>query len=138
MTRVNRGLITSLRGDWETPRALYQALDAEFCFDYDPCPTKPPENGLETDWGNTNFVNPPYGKEIQKWIQKGYQENLKGKTIVFLLPSRTDTGWWHDYIMKADEIRFIRGRLKFDDQKNSAPFPSVIAAFKNKKIWKTE
>ena len=136
MTRVNRGLFTSLRGDWKTPRALYQALDAEFCFDYDPCPTKPKINGLDSEWGYMNFVNPPYGKEITKWIQKGFQESLKGKTVVFLIPSRTDTRWWHDYILKADEIRFIRGRLRFDDQKNSAPFPSAIVIFNNNKYGK--
>jgi DNA N-6-adenine-methyltransferase Dam len=136
MTRINGGLFTSLRGDWKTPRALYQALDAEFRFDYDPCPAKPKLDGLKSDWGNINFVNPPYGKEITKWIQKGYQESLKGKTVVFLLPSRTDTRCWHDYIMKADEIRFIRGRLKFDDQKNSAPFPSAIAIFINRNYGK--
>ncbi len=136
MTALNRGLFTSLRGDWKTPRALYQALDAEFRFDHDPCPAKPKINGLESDWGNVNFVNPPYGKEITKWIQKGYQENLKGKTVVFLVPSRTDTQWWHDYIMKANKIRFIRGRLKFDDQKNSAPFPSAIVVFKQKQYGK--
>jgi hypothetical protein len=132
MTRVNRGLFSSLRTDWKTPKALYRVLDAEFGFDFDPCPDKPTINGLESDWGNVNFVNPPYGKEITKWIQKGYGESLKGKTVVFLLPSRTDTAWWHDFVMKAHEIRFIRGRLRFDDQKNSAPFPSVIAVFKNK------
>ena len=136
MVRINRGLFTSLRGDWKTPRALYQALYAKFRFDYDPCPVKPKVNGLESEWGNINFVNPPYGKEIMKWIQKGYQENLKGKTVVFLIPSRTDTRWWHDYIMKADETRFIRGRLKFDDQKNSAPFPSAIIVFKQRKYGK--
>lgn len=136
MTRVNRGLFTSLRGDWKTPRALYQALDAEFGFDYDPCPTQPIENGLESEWGETNFVNPPYGKVITKWIQKGFQEGLKGKTVVFLLSSRTDTRWWHEFVMKADEIRFIRGRLKFDDQKNSAPFPSAIVVFNHKKYGK--
>ncbi len=135
MNRINRGLFASLRGDWKTPRALYQALDAEFRFDFDPCPVKPAINGLESDWGNSNFVNPPYGKEIVNWIQKGYEENLKGKTVVFLLPSRTDTRWWHDFVMKADEIRFIRGRLKFDDQKGSAPFPSAIAIFRPR-IWK--
>jgi hypothetical protein len=132
MTRVNRGLFSSLRGDWKTPKALYQALDAEFNFDYDPCPVKPKFDGLESEWGETNFVNPPYGREIGRWIQKGYEQNLKGKTVVFLLPSRTDTRWWHDYILKANEIRFIRGRLKFDDQKNSAPFPSAIVVFKTK------
>ena len=93
MTRINRGLFTSLRGDWKTPRALYQALDAEFHFDCDPCPSNAIFNVLETEWGNVNFVNPPYGKEITKWVQKGCQENLKGKTVVFLLPSRTDTRW---------------------------------------------
>ena len=136
MTRVNRGLFTSLRVDWKTPRALYQALDAEFHFDYDPCPTKPKIDGLHSEWGKVNFVNPPYGKEIKDWIQKGYQENLKRKTVVFLLPSRTDTRWWHDFVMKATEIRFIRGRLRFDDQKNPAPFPSAIAVFKPRKHGK--
>ena len=136
MGRVNRGLFTSARGDWKTPKVLYQALNAEFHFDHDPCPTMPKTDGLESDWGSVSFVNPPYGKEITKWIQKGYQENLKGKTVVFLLPSRTDTKWWHDYVMKAEEIRFIRGRLKFDDQKNSAPFPSAIAVFRKKKYGK--
>ena len=137
MARINRGLFTSLRINWKTPKALYQALDAEFHFDHDPCPTIPKINGLESEWGNVNFVNPPYGKQMEKWIQKVYQENSKGKTVVFLLASRTDTRWWHDYIMKADEIRFIRGRLKFDDQKNSAPFPSAIAIFRPR-VWKTE
>ena len=137
MTRINRGLFTTLRGDWKTPRSLYQALDAEFHFDYDPCPVNPKINGLESEWGNVNFVNPPYGREITRWIQKGYQESLKKKTVVFLLPSRTDTRWWHDYIMEADEIRFIRGRLKFGDQKGSAPFPSAIVIFRPR-IWKTE
>ena len=137
MTTINRGLFTSLRGDWRTPKALYQGLEAEFNFDHDPCPIKPKINGLQSEWGNVNFVNPPYGKEITNWIQKGYQENLKGKTVVFLIPSRTDTRWWHDYIMRAHEIRFIRGRLKFDDQKNPAPFPSVIAIFRPR-VWKTE
>jgi hypothetical protein len=137
MIRLNRGLFTSLRGNWKTPTALYQALDAEFRFDHDPCPTKPKDSGLDSEWRNVNFVNPPYGREIGKWIEKGYEESLKGKVIVFLLPSRTDTRWWHEFVMKADEIRFIRGRLKFDDQKNSAPFPSAVAVFKPKS-WKTE
>lgn len=126
---MNKGLFTSARGDWKTPKAVYQTLDAEFGFDYDPCPTKPTKNGLLTDWGGCNFVNPPYGTEIGKWIKKGYEEYLKGKIVVFLIPSRTDTRWWHEYIMKATEIRFIKGRLRFDDQKNSAPFPSAIAIY---------
>jgi hypothetical protein len=136
MSRINRGLFTSLRGDWKTPKALFQALDAEFNFDFDPCPVKPTTDGLKSRWGNVNFVNPPYGKEITRWIQKGYREYLLGNTVVFLLPSRTDTRWWHDFVMRATEIRFIKGRLKFDDQKNSAPFPSAIAIFKPKQYGK--
>jgi hypothetical protein len=78
------------------------------------------------------FVNPPYGREIGKWLKKGYLEWEKGKTVVFLVPSRTDTLWWHDFVMKATEIRFIKGRLKFDGQKNSAPFPSAIIVFQGR------
>src|SRR5688500_13363209 len=107
MMTINRGLFTSLRGDWKAPRALYQTLDAEVCFDCDPCPAKPKFDGLEESWGNINFVNPPYGKGLEKWVQKGSEESLKRKMVVFLLPSRTDTRWWHEYVMKATEIRFI-------------------------------
>ncbi len=121
---------SSQRLDWQTPKAVYQVLDAEFNFDFDPCPVNPTSDGLTTDWGQCNFVNPPYGREIQEWISKGFVEWQRGKTVVFLIPSRTDTMWWHKWIMKADEIRFIKGRLKFDDYKNSAPFPSAIAIFR--------
>jgi hypothetical protein len=121
---------SSLRLDWKTPKSVYQILDAEFHFDFDPCPTDPDFDGLDIEWGNRNFVNPPYGRELPKWIQKGYDEWQKGRMIVFLIPSRTDTKWWHDYCMKATEIRFIKGRLKFDEHKNSAPFPSAIVIFK--------
>lgn len=119
----------SQRLNWKTPKVVYQILDAEFSFDFDPCPNNPKFNGLEISWGQGNFVNPPYGKEIGKWFDKGWREYQKGKTVVFLVPSRTDTIWWHQYCMKASEIRFIKGRLKFDDQKNSAPFPSAIIIF---------
>lgn len=120
---------SSQRLDWRTPKAVFQTLDAEFQFDHDPCPPKHEADGLNSEWGGRNFVNPPYGRELPKWIKKGYEEHLKGKTVVFLIPSRTDTRWWHDYCMKAAEIRFIKGRLKFDDHKNSAPFPSAIVVF---------
>jgi len=116
--------------DWQTPKAVYDALDKEFNFTFDPCPHNPTFDGLNIEWGQSNFVNPPYGREIPKWIKKGYDEAQKGKTVVFLIPSRTDTKWWHDYVMKG-EIRFIKGRLKFGDATNSAPFPSAIVIFKN-------
>ena len=121
---------SSQRMDWKTPKAVYQVLDSEFHFDHDPCPPKYTIDGLTSSWGICNYVNPPYGKELAKWIKKGYEEYQLGKTVVFLIPSRTDTIAWHDYCMKATEIRFIKGRLKFDDQKNSAPFPSAIVIFR--------
>jgi hypothetical protein len=145
---------SSQRLDWKTPKAVYQVLDAEFNFDFDPSPADnnfdyrrnggqellplidedklpgPVVDGLAIEWGGANFVNPPYGGELPKWIAKGYEEWQKGKTVVFLVPSRTDTRWWHDFCMKANEIRFIRGRLKFDDQPNSAPFPSALVIFR--------
>lgn len=121
---------SSQRLDWQTPKAVYQILDAEFNFDHDPVPSKYTVDGLSSDWGGSNYVNPPYGRELPKFIKKGYEEWQKGKTVVFLIPSRTDTRWWHDYVMKADEIRFIKGRLKFDEYKNSAPFPSALVIFR--------
>lgn len=124
---------SSQRLDWKTPKAVFQILDAEFRFTCDPCPADYTVNGLEMDWGKVNYVNPPYGRELFKWIKKGYDEHLKGRIVVFLIPSRTDTKWWHDYCMKANEIRFIKGRLKFDDQKNLAPFPSAIVIFTRSK-----
>jgi len=120
---------SSQRLDWQTPKAVYDALDLEFHFDFDPCPHNPDFDGLSISWKTSNFVNPPYGREIGKWIKKGYEESQTGKTVVFLIPSRTDTRWWHTYIMQAKEIRFIKGRLKFGNATNSAPFPSAIVIF---------
>ncbi len=124
---------SSQRLNWQTPKAVYQILDAEFGFDFDPCPVNPDFDGLEVDWGQCNFVNPPYGRKISRWIAKGVLEWMKGKTVVFLIPSRTDTIWWHKFCMCATEIRFIKGRLRFDDHKNPAPFPSAIVIFKEVK-----
>jgi site-specific DNA-methyltransferase (adenine-specific) len=120
----------AVRDTWRTPKATYEALDAEFEFDFDPCPPNPQFDGLSVDWGKSNYVNPPYGNVIGLWLAKARQEQTKGRTSVFLIPSRTDTRWWHDHAMNADEIRFIKGRLKFDDQKNPAPFPSAVLVFK--------
>lgn len=122
----------AVRDNWRTPKTLYKALNEEFHFDFDPCPSNPNFDGLEAVWGISNFVNPPYGNVIGKWLDKAVREQVLGKTSVFLIPSRTDTRWWHKYCMNADEIRFIKGRLKFDDQKNPAPFPSAIVVFRGK------
>ena len=120
----------AVRDNWKTPKATYEALNQEFDFDFDPCPPDPQFDGLAVNWGMSNFVNPPYGNVIGLWLAKAVEEQHKGKLSVFLIPSRTDTRWWHDYAMNADEIRFIKGRLKFDDQKNCAPFPSAILVFR--------
>ena len=82
--------------------------------------------------GHEGILQSPYGRKIGKWLRKGYEESLKGSLVVFLIPSRTDTKWWHEYVFKASEIRFIRGRLKFGNAQNSAPFPSVIVVFDGK------
>lgn len=128
----NRVMFSSATDDWSTPKDVYRTLDAEFGFDFDPCPLHSNFDGLSMEWGWVSFVNPPYSN-IKDWCRKAYDEWKKGKTVVMLIPSRTDTKYWHDYIMKASEIRFIRGRLKFGDSKNSAPFPSAIIIFRGEK-----
>lgn len=124
---------------WATPQWLFDALNKEFGFTLDPCSDgtnakcakfyTPRENGLLRDWGTeTVFMNPPYS-EVDEWMRKAYGAALEGATVVCLIPARTDTQWWHAYVMKA-EIRFIKGRLKFGDSENSAPFPSAIVVFR--------
>ncbi len=115
---------------WKTPRYLYDYLDREFLFDFDPCPSNPNFDGLKIkNWASMNFVNPPYGKEIIKWIKKGIEEQKKKHYSVFLIPSRTDTKWFYEMFRNASEIRFIVSRIKFVGAKNSAPFPSMIVVF---------
>ena len=133
---------SSKTNEWSTPQDFFDELDKEFNFTLDPCATREnakctkyftvEDDGLKQDWSNdVVFMNPPYGREIKYWVQKAYEESLKGATVVCLIPSRTDTKYWHDYIFgKADDIRFLRGRLKFGDSKNPAPFPSAIIIYK--------
>ena len=133
---------SSKTNEWSTPQDFFDELDKEFNFTLDPCATSEnakcnkyftvEDDGLKQDWSkDTVFMNPPYGREIKYWVQKAYEESLKGATVVCLIPARTDTAYWHDYIFgKADDIRFLRGRLKFGDSKNPAPFPSAIIIYK--------
>jgi len=123
----NKVMFSSVNDNWSTPKDTYDALNLEFGFNDDPCPLGGAD-GLLREWGSSTFVNPPYS-EIKKWVAYGYEQSQKGKTVVMLIPSRTDTRWWHEYCMKG-EIRFIQGRLKFGCQKNSAPFPSAIVIFR--------
>jgi len=130
---------------WETPQWLFDKLDKEFHFTLDVCASanntkcnkywNVEQDALKHNWAANKevyWMNPPYGREVGVWIEKAYNESLKGATVVCLIPSRTDTKYWHDYCMKASEIRFIKGRLKFGDSKNSAPFPSAIVIFNGK------
>lgn len=102
---------------WETPEYLYDELNKEFGFDFDPCPIRhdiSKWNGLEIDWGGVNFVNPPYSNPSKDlFIRKGFEEWKKGKTVVFLIPTNTDTKVFHEFIYPFAEIRFIKGRVKF-------------------------
>ena len=140
---MNTDLMFSSKTDlWSTPQDFFDKLNDEFDFDLDPCSTHEnakckkhytkEENGLIQDWGGHKvFCNPPYGRELKDWVKKCSEESKKSNTlIVMLIPSRTDTSYFHDYIYKkAKEIRFIRGRLKFGDSKNAAPFPSMVVIF---------
>lgn len=138
---INKGLMSSNTNEWATPVKFFEELNKEFNFTLDPCATSEnakckkfytkKDDGLLKSWDNEIvFMNPPYGKEIIKWVEKAYNENLKGATIVCLLPARTDTRWFHNYIYNKHEIRFIKGRLKFNDSKQSAPFPSMLVIMK--------
>ena len=138
-TMNNKVLFSSNSNEWATPQWLFDELNKEFNFTLDPCATKENakckkfysllEDGLKQNWSDeTVFCNPPYGREIGKWVKKSYEESKNG-TVVMLIPSRTDTKWFHDYIYNKKEVRFLKGRLKFGDSKNSAPFPSMIVVF---------
>ena len=120
--------------DWSTPKDLYAELDKEFRFTFDPCPLKSEDRTslLFKDWHGSVFVNPPYSN-IGNFIEKAMLELKKGNahTIVFLVPARTDTKWFHEHVLgRKAEIRFIKGRLKFGDRKNSAPFPSIVIVWR--------
>jgi len=116
--------------NWATPLSLYNELDKEFNFLDDPCPLYPDwtEDGLKREWGLRTFVNPPYSKP-RPWIEKAIEESEKGKLIVMLLRGDTSTKWFHDLVLGKAEIRFLKGRIRFNDLK-PAPFPSIVAIYR--------
>ena len=135
-------MFSSKSNEWSTPQKLFEYLNNIYNFNLDPCATHDnakcrkyftiEDDGLIQDWeGHTVFCNPPYGRQIKDWVRKSYLESLKPNTkVVMLIPARTDTRYWHEYIFKyANKILFIEGRLKFGDGKGSAPFPSAIVEF---------
>ena len=144
---INKGLMSSNHCEWATPTGIFNELDNEFGFTLDPCCTHlnrkcekyytKEDDGLSKDWsGETVFCNPPYGRELPKWVRKCYLEAQKGATVVMLIPARTDTSYFHEYIYGEHEIRFIRGRLHFNDSKERAPFPSMVVVMRGVKKCK--
>jgi site-specific DNA-methyltransferase (adenine-specific) len=137
---VDAALFSSDKHDWETPPAFFARLDDEFRFTLDACANEQnakcenyytvEDDGLSQPWPGTTWCNPPYGREIGDWVRKAYQESLNGSTVVMLIPARTDTAYWHDYVMLAHEIRFVRGRLRFVGGDSCAPFPSAVVVFR--------
>lgn len=138
-------MFSSKTDNWATPQDFYNKLNERFNFELDPCAdaanhkcpiyyTKE-QDGLQQDWGKyRTYVNPPYGREIGKWVEKAYSTNKEhGNLIVMLLPARTDTRWFHNWIYGKAEIEFIKGRLKFGNSKDSAPFPSMVVIFEEGK-----
>lgn len=137
---ISKSLFTSNTNEWATPQDFFNKLNQEFKFNLDPCATDEnhkcdkyfteKDDGLKQSWGGFRvFCNPPYGRAIKDWVKKASESNT---LVVMLIPARTDTQYFHNYIYNKPnvEIRFIKGRLKFGDSKNSAPFPSMVVIFR--------
>ena len=139
-SRLTSGVFSSTTDLWATPQDFFDELNEEFEFTLDPFAT--PDNakcakfftkeqdGLKQDWsGERVFCNPPYGRAIGAWVKKCHDEAQKGTLVVMLIPARTDTSYFHDYIYHKAELRFIRGRLKFGGASQGAPFPSMVVIY---------
>lgn len=138
---ITSGMMSSNTPEWATPMEFFKELDKEFHFTLDPCSTHEnakcekhytkEDDGLKQDWGGHSvFCNPPYGRELHKWVKKCYDESKKGALVVMLIPARTDTRWFHQWIYGKAEIKFLKGRLKFGDAKSAAPFPSMVVIYR--------
>ena len=138
-------MFSSATDNWSTPQDFFDQLNDEFHFTLDVCADENNHkcehyytkeiDGLSRPWVGTVWCNPPYGRKIGEWVRRAYlSSNIGSATVVMLLPARTDTRWFHDYIYNKSntEIRFIKGRLKFGGCKNSAPFPSMVVIFRSK------
>lgn len=143
---VDAALFSSATTEWSTPQDFFDRLNREFNFGLDAAADKDNAkcpyyftqqiDGLRQDWvcDGSVWCNPPYGRGASmSWVKKGHDEAIKhGQTVVMLVPSRTDTRWFHDFVYQriGVEVRFVRGRLKFGGSKNSAPFPSMVIVFR--------
>ena len=141
---MDKVLLSSKKMDWETPQSLFDELNRKFKFDLDACANdqnhKLPnyftekDDALVQEWEGNVFINPPYGRMIGKFVQKAYQESLRqtDRFIVMLIPARTDTTYWQDYVQGKAVVKFLRGRLKFEVngvRSDAAPFPSVLVSY---------
>lgn len=143
--KAENAIFQSNSDEWETPQALFDSLDAEFHFDLDACASEDnhkcerwfskEEDGLKQNWGGCHvFCNPPYSK-ISKWVEKAYRETRQdGTVVVLLIPARTDTRYFHNYIYHRSEIRFVNGRLRFSGATVNAPFPSMVVIFRGANV----
>jgi phage N-6-adenine-methyltransferase len=138
---IHEALYSSRSEEWPTPQTFFDALNAEFDFTLDPCAThknaKTPlfftrkQNGLLQNWGTHRvFCNPPYGKNMREWAHKCWEASQGGAIVVLLAHARTDTRWFHESVYGKAAIRFVKGRLKFGDGNQSAPFPSLLAIYR--------
>ncbi len=138
---IHQSLYSSESCEWPTPQTFFDMLDSEFRFTLDPCATSHnakcenyftrKDDGLNQDWGTHRvFCNPPYGREIGAWAKKCHESAQAGALVVLLVHARTDTRWFHDWVYGKAELRFVKGRLKFGDGTQSAPFPSLVAIFR--------
>ncbi|WP_317627672.1 DNA N-6-adenine-methyltransferase [Leuconostoc mesenteroides] len=141
---VDKVLFSSDSMTWETPKDYFDKLNRKFKFDLDACASDTnhkvdtyfteDDDALKQKWGGNLFMNPPYGRHIGEFIKKAYEEHLRDQDrfIVMLIPSRTDTKYWHEYIQDKATVKFIKGRLKFEldgRPMNTAPFPSALVVY---------
>jgi len=135
---MNNDLFFSSKSEeWATPQDFFEQIDKEFHFNLDACATAEnakcdkyytkEQDGLSQEWNGIVWCNPPYGRSIGMWVKKAYESKT---TVVLLVPARTDTKWFHDYVLGKAEVRFVKGRLKFGGCKNSAPFPSMLVVYR--------
>jgi len=144
MSWTGEQLFSSKKQDWATPCALFEEVNREFNFVLDAAASSTnakcslyldvEADALTKSWsviskGKPVWLNPPYGRSVGKWLQKAYEESVKGCTVVCLTFARTDTKWWHDWVMKAAEIRLIPGRITFVGGESAAPAPSCLIVF---------
>lgn len=135
---MNNDLFFSSKSEeWATPQDFFEQIDKEFHFNLDACATAEnakcdkyytkEQDGLSQEWDGIVWCNPPYGRSIGMWVKKAYESKT---TVVLLVPARTDTKWFHAYVLGKAEVRFVKGRLKFGGCKNSAPFPSMLVVYR--------